>query len=275
MALAKDTSARRLVSIAERAATEGELYGPAFGQENVTISDGFAVSNVTLLSLSRAFYVESVTLSSNRLALMQVTLGSNPTQSLLQVVNRVMVAAGITQKSASMEWKTRGYFQAKGVRLRVINKSVSGSTTSDHELRRAAGVYDFPHVDYLHYQLGTNDAGAGTSSPVAQSNLAATIAWKQQRYPNATLVVYGSTPRENSTFETNLIAIRTAQAAAVTAAADPKVLYTSLASAFDRTNSANFAGSDTAGDRVHPSDAGHAGAYALVSAFLTSNNVAP
>jgi hypothetical protein len=195
MALAKDTSARRLVSIAERAATEGELYGPAFGQENVTISDGFAVSNVTLLSLSRAFYVESVTLSSNRLALMQVTLGSNPTQSLLQVVNRVMVGAGasvtvpirqvfrphqttspalntnlgtvtvrkaldttltgahvyatlngyaiyddfdfaadkimlvigdsilngtagITQKSASMEWKTRGYFQAKGVRLR-------------------------------------------------------------------------------------------------------------------------------------------------------------
>lgn len=348
MTLGKDNNLQRLIPIAERVAVEGEPYGPVVFQENITATDGLIISALPMPSLSRAFYIDSLVISSNKSLVMQALLGNNATQSNLQMIPRIIVSpgipvnvpvrqvfrphqttapnntnlgnvsirkvldatptgayvyltamgfmiyddlnfaadktllvigdsilngtAGITNKSKSMEWLTRGYFQAQGKNVRVINKSVSGSTTSDHEARRAAGVYDFPQVDYLHYQVGTNDAGA-ISAATAQANAAAMIAYKQQRYPNAKMVVWGSTPRENNTSETALALIRTAQAAAVTAAADPKVLYCSLATAFDRTVTSNFASTDTPGDRVHPSDAGHAAAYSVASTFLAAQNV--
>lgn len=347
--MAQDVDLGRLVPIAERVATEGEPYGPSLMAENFTATDGYFIGNLNLASLSRAWYVESLTFSSNKLAMLQVLLGFNPTQSNLQEVYRVIVSpgqpavipvrnifrphqaltpytltpigavtarrvldatpagsymgvssagfsiyddlnfsadkimlvigdsilngtSGLTQKSKSMEWLTRGYFQARGSNLRVINKSISGSTTSDHEARRASGVYDFPQVDYIHYQLGTNDASV-ISAATAQANLAAMIAYKQRRYPKATMIVWGSTPRENNTAETALSAIRSAQQAAVTSAADPKVLFCSLASAFDRTNVANFSSADTTGDHVHPVDSAHAAAYGLISGFLTAQNI--
>lgn len=346
--MAQDVDLGRLIPIAERVATEGEPYGPVVFQENITATDGLIISALPLPSLSRAFYIDSLMISSNKSLVVQALLGNHATQPNLQLIPRIIVGpgvpvsvpvrhvfrphqttasnttnlgnvsirkvldatptgayvyvtamgfsiyddlnfgadkvmlvigdsilngtAGITQKTKSMEWLTRGYFQAQGRDVRVINKSISGSTSSDHEARRAAGVYDFAQVDYLHYQLGTNDAGS-ISATTARTNLEAMIAWKQQRYPRATMVVWGSTPREDNTKETALAAIRTAQEAAVTAAADSKVKFCSLAAAFDRTVSTNYATSDTAGDRVHPSDAGHTAAYSVISGFLTAQDV--
>jgi hypothetical protein len=59
----------------------------------------------------------------------------------------------------------------------------------------------------------------------------------------------------------------------VSAAVDPKVLWCSLATAYDRTVAGNYVGTDTAGDRIHPNDASHAAAYSMISAFLAANNV--
>lgn len=180
---------------------------------------------------------------------------------------------GVTDKKYSMEWLTRDYFRSRGVNLRVINKAVSGSTSGDHERFRAHGLYDLPQVDYLHYQLGTNDAGAGVSSATYKANVAAMIAFKKAVYPNAQMVVWGPTPRQNSTYETALIAMRTAAQEAVTEAASSKVRYASLATAFDRTVEANFAASDTSGDKVHPSNASHAAAYGLIQTALNGWNM--
>lgn len=347
--MAQDADLFKLLPLAERVATEGEPYGPSLMGDNITITDGYNLGSLPLASLSRAFYLETLTFSSNRLAMLQVLLANNPTQTTAQEVYRVIVGpgqpavipvrnifrphqastpntslnlgavtvrraldttptgaylgistagfsiyddldftadrvglvigdsilngtAGITQKAKSMEWLIRGYFRDRGTRLRLINKSVSGSTSSDHEARRAAGVYDFPQVDYLHYQLGTNDAGT-ISAATAGANCAAMIAYKQKRYPKATMIVWGATPREDNTTETALVAIRAAQQSAVTAAADPKVLFCSLAAAFDRTNLANYAATDATGQHVHPTDAGHAAAYSVASSFLTAQNV--
>lgn len=336
--------------LAERVAVEGEPYSTFATLENVTASDGLSVGSLFMPSLSRAFYVDQLTFSSNKALVAQALLGNNLTQTTAQQIHRYAIGpgvpltvpvrqifrphqtttpnltnilgqcvirkvldatatgaylyifatgfqvyddldfsadkimlvvgdsilngtAGITQKSKSMEWLTRGYFQAQGSRVRVVNKSISGSTSSDHEARRTAGVYDMPQVDYLHYQLGTNDAGV-ISAATAQANLAAMIAWKRQRYPKAKMIVWGSTPREDNTTETALAAIRTAQQAAVTAAADPTVLFCSLGSAFDRTQGVTvYSAQDTAGQRVHPNDTGHAGAYSVISGFLTAQAI--
>lgn len=348
--MAQDVDLRALTPIAERVATEGEPYGPTIFHEGVTLSDGYTIGNISLPSLTRAYYIETLAVSCNKYAVMQVVLGFQLTQTTAQQVHRFIVrpdetvyvpigkifrphqtsffgantsiglatvrkvldatpanahvyvgshgfqiyddlnftadkvmlvlgdsilngTSGITRKINSMDWLTRSYFQAKGTDVRAINKSISGSTSTEHEQRRAAGVYDFPQVDYIHYQLGSNDAGSAIPASTSRTNLEAMIAWKQQRYPKATMIVWGSTPLENNTTEASLAAIRTAQAAAVTAAADPKILYCSLGAAFDRTNTANYSAQDTAGSRVHPSDAGHAAAYSVISGFLTAQNV--
>lgn len=345
MSIGKDSNLQRLVPLRERVATEGELYWSLCSTENSTITDAMSLSSFLFWSVSRAFFIEEIVVSSNRAVVLQISLGASATQATAQQIIRVSVpangvvhipvqqairphqnspagstsalggvtirkvldttttgayifataygyaiyddfnfaadkvglvigdsilnsTAGVTSKSQSMEWLTRGHFQVAGTNLRLINKSISGSTTADHETRRALGVFDFPQVDYIHYMLGTNDAGNGVASAVTQANAAAMIAWKRQRYPNATMVVYGPTPRSD-TFETNLIAARTALQAAVTAANDPKVLYCSLAAAFDRTNTGNYAASDA----IHPNATGHAAAYAVIDSFLTANSV--
>lgn len=182
--------------------------------------------------------------------------------------------AGVTTKLKSTDWLVRQRFTNLGKNVRFINRAVSGTTSTDHERFRAHGRYDFPQVDYLHYQLGSNDATQGVTPATHQSNVAAMIAYKQRRYPTAKMVVYGSTPLQDNTSEAALAAIRAAGQAAVTAAADPKVSFCSLATAFDRTNVANYATTDTAGAKVHPSDSGHAQVYAVVDAFLTAQNLA-
>lgn len=181
--------------------------------------------------------------------------------------------AGVTSKLKSMEWLVRQRFAAAGANVRFINRSISGTTSNEHERRRAHGDYDFPQVDYLHYQVGTNDNSAGITPTVHQANVAAMIAWKKARYPSAKMVVYGPTPLQDDTSETALAALRAAAAAAVTAAADPKVKFCSLAAAFDRTNTANYATTDAAGAKTHPSDAGHAAAFAVIDSFLTAQGI--
>lgn len=346
MALSKDETLRRETRLIDRIMVEGDPWYAYATLLNGTISANQVIGSIGLQSLTKAFWIESVTISSNRQVDIQFSIGGTfanqqqitrlilypgvpaiiPIRSLVRPTlaaagvtaigefrirtvldatptgayvigsaagyaiyddfntkaDKVMLViadsilngtAGITGKPKSMEWLTRGYFRDQGANLRVINKSVSGSTTSDHERFRAHGLYDFPQVDYLHYQLGTNDAGAGASAATVQANVAAMIAHKQKLYPDATMIVWGPTPRENTTTETTLISLRTGMQAAVTAAADPKVKYASLAAAFDRTLSSNYASSDTAGDRIHPNDAGHAAAYSLIQAFLSAQNV--
>ncbi|MGB7237159.1 MAG: SGNH/GDSL hydrolase family protein [Rhodococcus sp. (in: high G+C Gram-positive bacteria)] len=182
--------------------------------------------------------------------------------------------SGITDKTKSMEWMTRNYFRANGKRVRVINKSISGTTSAVHERMRAHGGYDFPQVDYLHYQLGVNDAGQALTTESFTANVAAMIDHKKRLYPKAQMVVWGPTPLQNNTKEAALVAMRSAAQDAVTEASDTRVRYASLATAFDRTNEANYAAEDTSGDKTHPVDSGHAAAFGLIETALNGWNLA-
>jgi lysophospholipase L1-like esterase len=183
--------------------------------------------------------------------------------------------AGITQKYNSYEWKLRERFRANGSRLRLVTKAVSGTTTTDHERQRAFGMYTLQQVDLIIYMLGMNDALQSIAGSTTQANLAAAITWKQRNYPNALMLVLGTTPAQNNTTESYLAGTtRPALSAAVSAAADNKVKYIDLTNAFDRTlDTTVYASSDTAGSRIHPNDTGHAGVYSAVDTALTSMGI--
>lgn len=182
---------------------------------------------------------------------------------------------GITNKSKQYDWQTLDYLRSEGHSLRMLNTSISGSASPLHESRRLLGAYDFPQADLIGYSLGMNDAGQAIPTATYKTNVKNMIAWKQARYPRATMIVYGSTPAENNTTETALALLRTAASEAVTEAADSRVKYCNLGTAFDRTVASNYASSDTAGSRLHPSDAGHAAIATVIKAFIDANNIKP
>lgn len=175
---------------------------------------------------------------------------------------------GPTVKYKNIQWQMLRYFRdVIGLDCRYVNKSVSGAGTSFFEQRRLRGDFDeLPNVDLIWYSLGVNDASYGVSSSTTSANLDKIIAWKKAYWPNATLVLEGPTPLENNTHEAAAAVIRTAMSDKVTAAADSKIKFFNAGGIFDRTVASNYASTDTAGSRVHPSDAGHAAWY---SAFYT------
>lgn len=338
MPLARDTDIRRNLSLADRVQLEGYPWFSPTNISNAAIANSQTLGSLSFPSLSRAVYIDTLQMSSNRQVDIQLTLGGN--MNAVQTVQRVILnagatvtipirqvvrpsiagtaanatfgnvqirnvldatatgayinaylsgtavyddfdysadkvmlvagdsilngTAGITDKAKSMEWQVRKYFRARGKRVRVINRAVSGSTSGDHARMISHGAYDFPQVDYFHYQLGTNDAGQALSAASYKSNVADAIQFKKDVYPNAQMVVCGSTPLQNNTKETALIAMRTAAQQAVTEANDARVRFTSLAAAFDRTVESNYATSDASGDKTHPNDAGHAAAFGLL-----------
>jgi lysophospholipase L1-like esterase len=137
---------------------------------------------------------------------------------------------------------------------RMVNKGMSGRTGVSFSTMLTDDIWSIDDPDIVFWQHGTNDASqsVGTTAFVAAINNF--IAYKKQHWPNAWMVFLGSTPRQDNTAETLLATYRAAEAAAVAAAGDSKIIYISLANAFDRTLSFSsvWASSDTAGNGLHP-----------------------
>lgn len=180
---------------------------------------------------------------------------------------------GPSAKTNQYDWRTLNYHKDAGRSVRMVNLSIGGSTSTQFERLRAHGNLDQPQVDHVYYTLGANDASQGVAAATYKANVAAAIAWKKSRYPKATMTVFGMTPQENDANEANAATLRTAASDAVTEAADAKVKFLDLGAAFDRKVAGNYATSDTAGSRIHPSDAGHASIWNVVKPFLDANPV--
>ncbi len=149
-------------------------------------------------------------------------------------------------------WLINDFYRRNGVDSRYILKAYSGSTTQGHEGYRRAGNYNFPQIDAIFYQLGTNDAANAVDTQDSMANVQAAVEWKQALYPGAKLVVLGPPPLADPAQEGALAALRAAQTSFFAALDDPHVLFFDQTDAFDRGVSGNYAG----GDGVHPGDAG-------------------
>ena len=159
---------------------------------------------------------------------------------------------------------------------RMINKGISGKTGVNFSTMLTDDIWTVDDPDIVFWQHGTNDAGqsVGTTAFVAAINNF--IAYKKVHWPNAWLVFLGSTPRQDNTAETLLATYRSAEATAVAAAADSKIIYISLANAFNRTLpfAQVWATSDTAGNGIHPGTLyAHQGIVSTITAGLTAAGV--
>lgn len=165
--------------------------------------------------------------------------------------------SGPSKTSLVWAFGVKKYLTSLGYNIRVILKSVSGSTTTEHEGWRAEGYHDVDDPALIVYALGVNDAGSAVSDSVYTSNLSSFWGWAKTRYPNTKMIVCGVTPLENNTSETRAAGLRTAASQFVTSQNDSRLKYINLGNSFDRTVSSNYASSDTAGSRVHPNDISH------------------
>lgn len=163
----------------------------------------------------------------------------------------------------------RDWLIAQGYDCRVVLKSRSGSTSSDHELWRKAGWHSSVCNPYAmgFYNLGINDAITSVDPSTVVANLTAFWTWWTRKYPNAPLVVVGVTPLTLNASETNAVAIRSAVSAYVASVGSPLFKYVDTSTLWDRTNTALYNG----GDGIHYLDAGHALVAGAITSMLAAN----
>lgn len=144
----------------------------------------------------------------------------------------------------------------KGYDFWLTNKSQSSMTTDSVVQAIKWGYYDNSNPDFIVIMIGANDAynlGVGGLSVTANqtimlSNITFINNYFSKRFPNAKILWLGSTPSSNSTDEAKIEIGRGIINTYITGLNNNNIKYTSLASAFDKTNSANYLTSDT----IHP-----------------------
>ncbi|TDE15299.1 SGNH/GDSL hydrolase family protein [Dyadobacter psychrotolerans] len=148
------------------------------------------------------------------------------------------------------------HLKSRGYRSRPVNKG-QGSMTTDGMVQAIKwGYYDIQRADLICIMIGANDANnlgsGGMSTPanrvIFENNMRFIINYNRAMYPNAKIMIFGSTPSADNTTEARIELGRQIQASIVASINSPNLKYESLANAFDRTNTANYLASDT----IHP-----------------------
>lgn len=159
----------------------------------------------------------------------------------------------------------RDYLKDQGVNCRLVIKGNGGYTSSNIDYLRASDQLNIPQADLIIYEIGTND----NVIPTFQANFDKVIPWKRRNYPNATMIILGSVqyaavPAQ----ETNLVAFRAYEQAAVAAAApEDKVYFLSYAGLLTPTTA------DYLADLIHPNATGQAKMGQALIDFYVNNNL--
>lgn len=166
-------------------------------------------------------------------------------------------------------WKTQDT-------VRVCNKSYAGRASDLVTYMIKNGDCDLPQIDLWIYDHGVNNV---TAAGYGQSNIDAfsadideVIIKKQERYPNAKLILMGSTPLNNTTNESRLAVLRTIVNDKVTLArnnGDSTIYYLNLQNTFDGTILSNYYNNDG----IHPTISNHTLIYNKIKDFIISNNI--
>ena len=144
---------------------------------------------------------------------------------------------------------------------------ISGSTTASHYTKFTKGEYDImpnkkpPAIVFI--ELAVNDASSGGSSANYTSRLRiyAERMLTNPENKKILVVILGGTPLENTTAWNNLLVLDAAAQALVETMKETypgRIFYMELHSSFTRTDATTYISTDTAGQRIHPSDQGNA-----------------
>jgi hypothetical protein len=164
-------------------------------------------------------------------------------------------------RSSLAHFQVLNYLRAAGKDYRVAVKQLGGTTTSHGEAWRDEGLLDVPGVDVVAYQWGANDCANSVSSVTYSANWSAFVNWALLRWPTCHVLMLGPSPAENNTTDTNAAAYRTALSGYVSGLGNSRVKYLNLGTAFTRTDTSNYATTDTTGSHIHPNVQGNAAIY--------------
>jgi uncharacterized repeat protein (TIGR01451 family) len=145
----------------------------------------------------------------------------------------------------------------RGIRTRVINRAVSGSTSSFHEAARAFdNRYDLPEIPWgAVWEHGINDQVQGISIETTVANALAYIAHWRRISPKIWVFIFAPYPNGSTVIEADLVLRRAALKTAVQALNDPYTKYLeSTGTLFNPVTQ----GATYLADGTHLNDAGNA-----------------
>lgn len=144
----------------------------------------------------------------------------------------------------------------KGYDFWLTVKAQSSMTTDSVVQAIKWGYYDMANPDLIVIMIGANDAynlGVGGLSVTANqtiflNNITFINNYFSKRFPNAKILWLGSTPSANTTDEARIEIGRSIINSYITGLNNSNIKYYSLATVFNRTNTANYLASDA----IHP-----------------------
>ena len=171
----------------------------------------------------------------------------------------VPVVAGAQSSTANQEPFTQQVKKSliyKGYDFWLTNKAQSSMTTSSIVQAIKWGYYDNTKPELIIIQIGANDAnnlGSGGLSVTANQtlflqNVTFINNYFTKRFKKAKVIWLGSTPSADNTTEDRIIIGRGIISTYISSLNNPNIKYSSLATAFLRTNTANYLTADT----IHP-----------------------
>lgn len=187
-------------------------------------------------------------------------------KSILVIGTSISRGTGATYSNPYNAWPqiVKNYFVITGQRCKLVNKSVSGGTSTMMANGFDLDFQDVNNVSLVIIEHGMNDVSTGFNAAqqaTYRANLKKAVDKCLGRYSSAKIILDGTSPAENNTREANLVIARgiaSDLAASYSTTYPNRVLFVDTGNAFDRTVTTNFASTDTPGDRLHPSDIGHA-----------------
>lgn len=242
-----------------------------------TVLSAGAQNEVACQMLVRGFQVQNGTVSLNVRRMLSAAPGTDEIYAAISVAgwaitddfdfdapitvlvigDSILNGTGPSKTATMWAFRVKAYLLSLGIRARIVLKSVSGSTSADHETWRASGYHDIGKVDLIIDAVGVNDAGNAVADGPYIANKTAMWAWASKRYPGAKMLMCGPSPLENNTKETRAVGLRSALQSYVAGVSSSRLKYLNFGTAFDRTVTSNYVGTDTPGDRTHPNDTGH------------------
>ncbi|RYC69826.1 SGNH/GDSL hydrolase family protein [Spirosoma sordidisoli] len=156
----------------------------------------------------------------------------------------------------------------RGYHIRRINKSVSGSTTTDHDnFRLFDNRYDFDtKTGVWVYEHGVNNKSTNVPDSKTVADLVDMIRHKQRKAPTAKMLVLAPFPVTNAALEAGLATLSPQMAAAVASVGDPNIIW------IGSTRTCFNPALDTT-DGIHPNDGGNLKIFQAVRDDLNALNI--
>jgi lysophospholipase L1-like esterase len=198
----------------------------------------------------------------------------NAEKTVYYIGDSKLNGSGVTLSENSVLSQFRNYLINSGKDIRILGKSISGSTSSDHEINRKRGLYNLDVTPSLIIiDLGTNDAIGAVSSSLYTTNVINLISQfrSQPNTANSIILVTSILPLSNTTNEASAVSLRAAlQTALAARTSDTKTFFVSTTA--NLWNAVSGAAANQT-DGIHPNDTGNTLWATAYSNFLTANNI--